>query len=183
MSSLTERDKLHYIALSTGEKYGIKPEKKIESLRSEIEYSITLPIRFENETEVEEFEKQVKELYNDIEISTNKIRIIALEKRAWSLCDLFPFRGPFIGYVEIATRPSILVSYFIPRCKDCNSRNWSSKKLDWTAFEKECKVVVDKIVRDTILGKKLKKYWIENERIPSEDAQKRLEEITSYASI
>lgn len=172
-------DNIHYIHSSTGEKYGLKPEKRRIIGNNTTEYSIDLPIRFEKESEVREFEQQLKMLYDNIEISTDKIRIIALQKGAWAVCGLLPFKGDFKGYVDIVFRPFLSLSYGVsPGCQDCSLRDWSSKKLDWSVFEKECKTAMDTVLKKTILGKKFKEYLKENYKKSDEEADIILKEIT-----
>lgn len=179
MSNLIENDNSPQTGFFTA-KYGIKPKKQFNVWRGNTIYGVKLPIGFENESEARELEQQVRMLYDDVEISTDKIKVTAMRNKGLVLCHVLPARIQFEGYVEIVAKPSISISYTIdPGCRECS--DWSSKKLDWSSFEKECKTAMDTILRNTIIGRKLKEYWIREDKISDVDAKKRLEEITPYA--
>jgi len=142
MSKLIQNNILPYVALSTGEKYGIKPESN----------GIVLPVRFENESEVREFENQIRALYKDTEIMPDKISSIVFRKKTWEWL-IGIFRGEIDVFLNVKTENTISLSYFYDRWNRGNIIN----RINWSSLDKEGEKAMDTVLKKTILGKKLKK--------------------------
>ena len=136
----------------SGKKHGIKPVSR--------EYGyigLSLPIGLKDEEESKQLISQIKELYDGIKVYVwyDHLAIEVKGKRK------FLFKET--AYVAIRRgENSIEIGTWSPR-----------KKMD--------KSVIDTILRRTILGRRLKDYWISTEGISEGDAEKRLEELTPYA--
>jgi hypothetical protein len=118
---------------------------------------LVLPIGLKDEGEVKEFEQQVRSLYQRTHVGPEHLDVNP-DNRHWLNVD--------DEEVEIGAGNSIVLS------SNYYGHIHTSKKL---------KIGIDTILRYTVLGQKLEKYWVAEEKISEKDAQKRLKEITPLA--
>lgn len=121
---------------------------------------LVLPIALQNESEVRELEREVRVLFKKVNVGTDYI-----SARPGSVWNTDTSGGED---VKIKAGNSIVIS---------------AGYLTSIYTSKRTQIGVDKILRNTSLGKKLKEYWITEEKISPEDAQKRLEQITPLATL
>jgi len=117
---------------------------------------LTLPIALKDEGEAKELEQQVRSLFGKTYTGTD--------------CIVF---DPKMGFWS-NTDEQVVISAG-------NSIAFSSSYRNGLHGSKKVNIGVDTVLRHTLLGSRLKKYWMKKEKISEEDAQKRLEEITPFA--
>ena len=134
-----------------GKKYGIKP------VSGEYRYlGLLLPIGLKDEKESRQLVSEIRDLFNEVKVYPwyDHISVEVKSKRGFLFkrtYHIFLKRGE--NSIQIAT--------------------WSPRK-------NENKVIIDTILRETVLGKRLKEYWLSKDGISEDEAERRLEEITPY---
>jgi hypothetical protein len=152
---------------ATKEMYGIKFLKKLSNGTED--YGLKLPIVLSDE-EVNELRKQLTRKYGEGAYSS------------------YP-AGKFMIFCPDVSRSSI-ASIFIFVEKDLTelytsfTYQRSKQKTSWDRFvgkllRHACLVYIDEILEETLVGEKLKEYWIKRDGITMEDAKARLRKITS----
>ena len=135
----------------SGKKYGIKPVSgEFGSM------GLLLPIGLKDEKEARQLISEIKELFDEVKVYPwyDHVTVEVKSKRRFlfkKTTYIFLKRGE--NSIEIST--------------------YSPKKI-------ESKVIIDTILRETVLGRRLKEYWVSKDGISEYEAEKRLEEITPH---
>jgi hypothetical protein len=151
MSAIMRKSDIIQLTNKDKETYGIR-------IASDLDYdAIEIPISFD-EKELLQFSEEVKKLYDDAKAFASFGTIIVEAKKGG-----FPFRKKAkYGMISNNGKLTLRVERRLPSYR-ANVNDLS---------------LIDKCLRETVLGKKLKEYWTISDEISAEEAQKRLEEIT-----
>jgi hypothetical protein len=141
--------------------YGIKP------FRDDGYYGISVPVTFDDKSEIEQFKKEMSKIYSSVKFEHLLNGNLEVKVKIKSLPPLINR----VRYEIESDEKALKIKVKFPLGTTSGSFEPKANSLS----------LIDNSLIETILGRKLKEYWVSEEKISEKEAQERLETITPYA--